>query len=504
VSQVIGRGRYARETYPSAASPSFDPTPFLNQTAWFQSYHTGDDGNDGKTALTPVKRVAEIRRRWNGGIAGVRPTLPAIDISVTVMDSVTGSTVPPFSDPLCALWDLDMAPGGSLVIDCQTTVVRNGTVTTSPNAFARTSTGQQTITDAGVASWAASVDHLLVDTTVAGGAATWVVLGPGGTATLSGVRAQTTNAAGEASSILNNGLALKTVSADDQYTLFDLPQVYFGTESYFALSGPGGAASGTASVLVRRGHGLAASQSDYLHVDCTAAFENNLPCGGSVVFAECLFDQPRRSEGGTIFANCGVPSSPFIGEFFSGVLGNAMALLSGYSRRNILLGGGCAVDQDFQLYGSVTFAGGLGGFPIDGEVMMGNVGRFLNGAAANAAAFLSGASAFEHAVDYDAQAIFYGTTGGSPIYALGSGSNRGGGTVTANASAATTFVFDGGAAATFTMDNQANGYGMNSATGALVGPTTVTVQHLDAALAAGTGLGKSALWPPSASRISVL
>ena len=131
MSHTIGRGRYRGETYPSPAGGSFDPTPYLYQLAWFVNYATGSNANDGKTALTAVADLAEIRRRWNGGLLGVRPQLPSIAVTVTV----TGSPALPFSDPVSVLCDIDAQPGFSMLIDFGATVKRSGHHHDGPEPF---------------------------------------------------------------------------------------------------------------------------------------------------------------------------------------------------------------------------------------------------------------------------------------------------------------------------------------------------------------------------------
>lgn len=79
---VIGRGRYARATYPTARpTSSVLPNPTWSQLAWFidPSNVTGlaSDNNDGKTALTPV-------RTWNGGVIAKYGTYsPELAVSPT-------------------------------------------------------------------------------------------------------------------------------------------------------------------------------------------------------------------------------------------------------------------------------------------------------------------------------------------------------------------------------------------------------------------------------------
>lgn len=498
MSHVIGRGRYARETYPSpkTGDGGFDPTPFLNQTAWFVDYDTGDNTNNGLTAETAVAQAAEVRRRWDGGLLGVTPTLPAIDIIVTV----TGNA-PDFTDPICALFDLEMQPGGSLVIDFTTSVAHAGTIASVPNAFARTSTGQQTVTDAGVATWNPYVDQLLIDTTA--GAATWVVKG-GTPGTLAAARAASTNASTYAIATAEGGLATAAVVATDAYDVLSLPQVYFGTRADFRLASGSGNPSGSASVLVRRAHGLAQATTDVLTVNGDISFD--IFSGALVMFTECIMDQGRQTQrGGVVFANCSATSGPPL-DSISGGPGTTCGLLAGYARRNVALGGnGTFADQDFQILGSFYLLLAEPTAVAPGSVTIGNFGRFLDGGAANPAGYAFGSDMQIFGSLYDGSNTCYGTTSGAAIFkmaAVETGDAPGGflaiiGTASAN------FAFDGGTAAFFQAANQEEAFSQNLTTGAWVGPTTMTLAHLDAALAAGTGLGGSAYWFPSDSRIIV-
>lgn len=484
----------------------FNPTPFINQRPWFVDYNNGDNHNDGKTAQTAVATVAEIRRRWNGGIKGVRPQLPSIAVTVRV----TGSPAAPFSDPISVICDIDAQPGFSMLIDFQTSVKRSGTITTVPNAFARTATGQQTITDAGVVSWTSDLDQPLLDTTT--NAFAWVV-GGGSPATLSAAYQAVGNGSTPTPDnivqlIENTGLNGAAIGPGNAYEVLTLPDAYFGTGVDFRVA-PGGVdptATSLATITIRRAHGLSQGTTDECHYNGTASFRGVTGQGACIVFVECSCDQQRRTQGGVIWANCassvvGIPSG-----FFDILVGtnDAAALLAGYARHEISLGAGFQVDQDHAILGAFVY-GTNATAPGSGNIILALAARYLMGGAATPALFhfignISVVPNYEGSTS-----VFYGTTSGDQIASLGGSAPEfgAGAALTATKSAAVSFVFDGGAAATFSMDSQANGVAFNVATGAFVpGLRAVTVQSLDASIVGG-GFAGSALWPPTQNAIVV-
>jgi hypothetical protein len=444
--------------------------PALSQATWFINYATGSPNNDGKTAGTPVDRASTIRARWGG--PAIRPKLPGIDIAIQI-----SGNAPDFSDPIGVLWDVDMAEGGTIVIDGVTTVKRSGTVNTVPNAFARTATGQQTITDSGIGNWTPDVDQLLVDTT--SGAASWVVLG-GASATLSAARAQSSNAAGQATTILNNGVAQTAISAAHAYQILTLPNVYFGNQQDFRM-GPGSAqggsaGNGTATVLVRRFHGKSQNAIDVQLCNATCNFPQSAnPTGALVMFAECIHEQAIRTTGGVMRVNgAGITSTN--GDEFDGYTGNSAALLAGYNRRSTFLSGAAAVDQDFQVLGSFNMQAN---FSRGSVVTVGNFGRFLMGGASVPFGYIFGVT-MDVTANYDAQAVVYGTRGANPIFKL-SGNNTVGfaaSVVCASASAAASFAVDAGATSDFTFETLQVGYAFAN-NGLTYGPFLGTVANVD-------------------------
>lgn len=494
MSFLIGRGRYARAVYPSSRGfTGFDSTPYLNQREWFVNYDDGDDANDGKTEETALADVAEIRRRWSGGIAGVRPQLPAIAVTV----DVSGSPSSPFSDPHSVLADIDAQPGFSMVVNATPTVKRAGVVATVPNAFARTPTGEQTITDAGVADWTSDIDHPLHDTTT--GAWTWVLMGTG-TATINASRAASTGAAAETATVLQSGLSAAAVAAANAYEILTLPPAYFGTGSVFRMTPGNGATTRLATIEFRRFDYGAVNSKDGLRVESQAQFVALNSIGAIVQFAECVCRPQVTSIGGMLWTNCAfLNTGNVLGATFEDEHAEG-AVLCGYARCSVTVGPGITCDQDFQIHGAFAFNTEFDIITV-GTSFFGNVGRFLDGAADTTGIFVFGSLLFLHV--YDAQAIFYGTSGAQPIAQVGPNLGIGGTLVVDDASATTTFQFNGGTAAAFQMAEQGNGFGFNTATGLNVGPTALTVARLDAALAAGSGFGSLALWPPNGSVIRV-
>ena len=472
---------------------SFDPRPFLNQTTWRVNYTTGSDNNDGLTPGTALADVSEIRRRWSGGVKGVRPQLPAFSVSVTIV----GSPTLPFSDTQSVLADVDAQPGFTMVVDSTPTIKRSGTVTSVPNAFARTSTGEQTITDVGVADWTSDIDHPLHDTTTDG--LTWVISGVG-TATLNSTRGAQTNASGEAASVLANGLSAAAVAATNTYDILTLPDAYFGSAATFRMV-PGGTGTQLATIQFRRFKYGATSSADSVDVYSDGRFLAPNSTGGLVLFSECSTAQQVFSRESVVWANCSFLNASLLGALFESPHVNG-SVLCGYAKTNVTMGPGEIMDQDFQLHGSFALNSNFDSL-FAGESFIGNVGRFLDGGADKTALFVN-EGGISCTATYDAGNVFYGTTGAAPIARVTTAPVVSpGGTLTSADTATNTFVFNGGANAFFQLGEQNNAFGFNETTGLFVGPTTATVGHLDAALAVGTGLGSSALWPRAGARIRV-
>jgi hypothetical protein len=298
------------------------------------------------------------------------------------------------------------------------------------------------------------------------------------------------------------------VGASDAYEILTLPEVYFGANGTFALGRGTSNGSGVATVLVRRAHGVSQGSADTLTVNGSLGYLDDT-AGALVMFVECITDQARQTNGGVIFANCAAPafSGAPAADKFSGDVGSASGAICGYARRGVFLGGGGAfLDQDFQVLGAFTVDVGEDFALPSGSSFIGNFGRFLDGGASTPIGFAFGADATNFGAYFDGEGVCYGTTSGGALFklaGLGAGSGAGG-NIHIVGTASSTFVFDGGTAAFFQIANQDNAFAFNPATGLFVGPTAITLAHLDAAVGAGTGFGGNAYWFPTDSKITVV
>lgn len=469
------------------------PTAAQEQTTWVIArpgqLPAGLDSNPG-TALAPIATAGEIRRRWNGGLAGVRPRLPSVAYSITIKGSVAVGHE--FEDPIDVLWDLDVAHGLSMDIEGTATVQRSGGPIAVTNPFSRTATGEQVVTDAGVVDWTPDVDHLIADSTT--GAVAWVTRAQAGPvrATLSSAYAAAT--AATITSILNaRSLTPALIAAGNAYDILALPTCYFGATSLLRMS-PGATdvgGTGQANVIVRRLHGLSQSVEGLLSVDGDAFVLTTAQHGATVSFVDCQIDQSRSSNrGGVTFMNC------FTGVSFPaadnlGSPDDSGMILSGYSRRSLGMGAGWLTTNDHFLIGSAAF------FPVStnvtGTIVIGNAARFLHGA--GGLFMMNWAAA---AMTLIVTGVLYGETGGQRISGITGGSR-----IFSSHTAAATFITDGGAAAFFTVGGIANGvyFDLPTSTWLPVGGMAVTIANLDAARPGG--LGSVAVEPNTGSRITV-
>lgn len=462
----------------SASIPqvSFNPAPFLNQSAWHVSYATGNNNNDGLTQATALADAFEIRRRWNGGVSGVRPQLPAIKITVTVHDGTAG-----FTDPILpALCDVDISAGTYLLIQGTDTVAHSGTVSTVPNAFARTPTGQQTITDAGVGDWTPFDNKLLVDTTSS--AVAWVVGGVS-PATISASR-HAVDTTSIATLPIAAGLTAAAIAAGNNYEVHTQTSVYLGTGANVRML-DGGANLGV--IAIERLHGTSQGGLDTVTMDTDGEFVFG-QTGSCLLFSECQLDQILSYGAGVFFCNC--QSFALVGRPTATASSN---VLCGYTRANVSFGTNQTFDQDFALLAHLIYEP----LPDCAIAFFGNVARYNTGGALVALQMSAGHFPGRVQVGpvFDGQGTFYGSNGGGDIVHM-----HGGGALYVQATATAGLVFDG---TTFAIGNSASAFGFNTGTGAIVGPTTLTVAHLDAALAAGTGFGSIAWSPSTGDRICV-
>ena len=462
---------------------------YLTQTTWFVNYATGNNANTGLTSGAALASVGEIRRRWNGGVLGVRPQLPSLTYTITV----AGAPANPYADPLQVLWDLDVCLGTTIDIEFTPTVLHTGTIASVPNPFSQTATGQQTITDAAISNWTPYINMLLVDTTT--GAACWITGAL--TAPARGVLSSAYEAVTVSSLVnaINNDLTPSSVNATDSYQILQLPNVYFGGQSLFRLA-PGGqdsAGNSQANCLVRRAAGVANGPSDMLQVEGNASFPATVQTGATVSFVDCQFNQQRKLDmGGAYWINCaGLAQFPGQDNFTS--IDFSAAVLSGYNTTSVTLGNGIFISNDFFVLngGDIVFNDGQN---AGGAVFITNIGRFLNGAPANNIFAVD-----QRGATFEITGVIYGQTGGDPIAIL-----HNGGALTVQGTAAATFITDGGSAATFQMGgNSGLGFYFDepTATWLPAGGKAITVANLDAARPGG--FGSTAIDPKSDCRILV-
>jgi hypothetical protein len=458
----------------------------LNAASWAVDYAAGLNSNSGAVGH-PLADVAEVRRRWNGGVAGTRPTLPGISIAVAITGDVPNATQ--FADPISVLWDLDASLGLNLQITFASTVKRAGTILAVPNAFARTATGEQTVTDAGVADWTSDVDHLLQVTTGGKHTVCWVTRPLAAPAR--GVLSSAYDSADSApiSTAIDLGLTADTVAIADTYNVLTLAKCYLGRTSQFRIA-PGSAdtgATGQANVVVVNAHGLSQGATDVFTIEADASFFDGTQFGGAVSFVNCQIDQARQVEqGGVYFFNCFTPAIASVQDvlsspYFSGVI------LSGYARRTIILLNNWTVDQDFFMIGGGSnqlVAGDAGG--ASQGCIIGDYGHFLHGGGASTPVQINRAGMVAQIILYGAQAVWYGETGGAGQAVLSM--NPFAHYSCANATAAASWVFDQGAGAFVKMGaaNQ-NGVFWNLATSTYlpVGGLANTITNIDAARPGG-------------------
>jgi len=110
--------------------------PFLTQAAWFVNSATGNDANDGSTALTPLLTIGELNRRFMG-----RTFSPALtSITVTLAGTFPTQDLVLFANWSCA--GTAFTGGGQMNIQGTMTQVGAGTITgyTAENAATGTRT----------------------------------------------------------------------------------------------------------------------------------------------------------------------------------------------------------------------------------------------------------------------------------------------------------------------------------------------------------------------------
>lgn len=473
--------------------PGMLPT---NQVTWHINAVTGVDTNDGLTAGTALKTIAQLGLRWRGTAGGGRPILsPSVGTSITVfLDSDFNDT-----DPLSVILDVDIDDGSVLLIEGAAKPVALTSVLTTASAFARTHAGgQESITDATVADFNAFIGlaALFIDTTTGGVA--WLYepdLGANATGILT--RPYTAQTPGVLS-------ALPTpvaIAAPDAYTMRGVFKVYMGqgfkTRSF--SSGGDVAGSPVASVFFNRLE---------LIPDATLTIQEMLLDSDTAtyVFQECQIDGGSSVSSVTVQSNAGVA---FVNCFFFRVAaviargGGFVSLFAGgqqgqgFGAPTSELGGVMTVDGDFTLAAtSTTYAAVQGGV-----LGIGNASHW--GVATAAAALFS--------VDADGQvtlapiqqatSILYGSDGGQVMLVgtLNQGGtfayHNNGATSAATQLLGTNVVFKLG------FNGDTSSWPVDVTTGLPIAKVTNTLAHLDAAQG-GPGFGNNAVDPRTMTSVS--
>lgn len=452
------------------ALPTVQPAFFLNPV-------TGSDANSGTTSLTPLKTAAALAAAWRATAGGGRPVLapPGGVTTITIQAPL------PLTDPLAPLLDVDIANGGSLVFVGGLNAPAKTSVLATASAFARTAAaGQIVITDAATPNFQPLVPAapFLVNSTT--GAISWLYgpdAAPSANGTLTvGYSAQVAGVA---------GVPVQTAHvAGNAYTLSAPIGASLG-QGFTTRSFPtGGAAGSPAQVFFYRLDFSEPNPNTFVFLNSPTVTTTFQECrmqhpaavlGGSVTFANSFFYHvPVQVQGGTSVLDL---------VFGGGVSGLASANVQ------CLNGAFLFVDGDF-----MTFTGVPGYRVASGaSLFMGNGAAWNNGG--NQAASVEGGSLFTRPI-FTGSNVFYGSDGGTSITVNGALSGFGQVLYRVGATAVAQFQLTSG---TFKLGDMTSPFGMTIATGALVGPTTGTFAHLDAALAAGTGFGNNALDPSTFS-----
>lgn len=471
-----------------------------NQTAWHVNATTGSDTNDGLTAGTAVKTVAQIALRWKGTAGGGRPQLsPSTGTQITIfIDSDL-----PNSDPLSVLLDVDLAPGMTLLFQGFAKVATKVGSMTTASTFARTHAGgQQTFTDATVANFGVFVGGgatpamLITDTTAPRGSVAWLVgPDPGASATATSSVFYTAQTPGT--------ISVPTIVqplAADGYTLTALASANIGN-GFNTRQFPQNAQSGlsiSSTVIFYR-----------IHFPLQGDVNDTCDIGGNpevfYAFQECQNDLPFivTADGFVTFINClefhTVGSQARAGgvlEYISGASSNGTNASSGAP--SCIEGGTLVMDCDVAVLavsGAIICNGG--------ELSLGNVSHWGTSSSCVVAQF--GANVVQNPI-LQATSVLYGSDGGDFV-AVGAGtafgpakytySQTGSGTPAADQFKSTNTAFLLGRAPS------TSSWGISATTGLAVGATTNTIAHLDAAIGAGTGFGSTAVDPATMSTLSV-
>lgn len=443
-------------------------TPATSQRTWFQSYATGNNNNDGLTAATAVKTAAEIKRRWQGGVAGTRVQLPAITITITGLDSAPDNT-----DPWSVLLDVDQLGPGQLILQCADQAPSHTGTLSSASAFARTSAaGQIIITAADAPNWNLfPMPSLFLDTT-AGGVG-WLYE-PLSVASANGNVSPNRSAATPGTT----ADAARTVSTADNYQLVPLVSIFMGSGATYRCS-PAQPAANNCVATVRR---MRLIKSPAASFDTIQIVPQNF---AAIFVQECQIDAEWEMVNFTVLQNCW--STSFLGAS-TYAQQNSCFLLAGGSYAGLSIASGvCVISNDYVF--DTASNGGTAFFYTRGQSALIRIGTCSTWGLAQACSLVTGS--LLRIAGFTASDILYGKVGGAnPIF-----NANGNAVVQARAGDATwssAFNLD---STSFLFNSSNSAFGFNTATGVYVGPTTLTNAHMDAALAAGTGFGSQAVAP---------
>jgi hypothetical protein len=438
-----------------------------NQTVWYIDPVAGNDANNGQTPATALKTAAALGALWRGVSGGGRPILsPSVGTTITI--NLLNDL--PNTDPISVLLDVDLAGSMALIfVGGLHTAAHSGTLATV-SAFARTAAaGQVKITDGTVADYSGFVgsSSLYIDSVT--GAVAWLY-GPDGAPSATGLISPpyAPQPVGSVSFTAAPTLSL----AGHAYTLSDCIHASLGS-GYVTRSFP-----------VESSGGLPAQVFFYrLHLtqpNTGAVVGWNSP---SVVYTLTESQTDEAIEvfaGGVNLINCfgfratytALGGTAVVEVALGGATSGTMQALSG---------GSILVDGDALVFSVSPYT------VIGGTIEIGNAGYFTNGGASAALEVDGGVANITRL--FQTTSIFYGVDGGTGVLVNGAkGSfglvlyrNDGGGTPAQSQFQLTH--------PTFKLGDMTSPFGVTIATAAYVGPTTGTMAHLDAALAAGTGFG---------------
>jgi hypothetical protein len=439
-------------------------------TQWWIDPVAGSDTNSGTSSSSPLATAAALATLWKGSVGGGRPILrPATGTTITI--NIVNSLHP--SDPIAPLLDVDLAEGTFLQFFGGAQAANlTGQIATA-NAWARTAAnGQVKLTSAGV-DWSTHIGaaRLIQATGVSPAAVAWLY---GGTATGLFTPGYSQQTAG----VFSPAPTQTAFAAPQNFALVPLVTASIGdgfTTRTFPDPQQSDPATGGAVIFYR----MSLTNTDK---NATVVFN----CPGveyilqeaeiDVVAVQVIAGLVTTSNG--FFHNCAVSvlgSGEVIGLDGGGVGGGTLASLTASQ------GGKVIVDLDFAVSSATAVTASEAA-----QITVGNAG-FWVGAGGNAAYNAQTGGVVGVGKDItNANAVAYGSDGGQVVDCQGGGTLYYGQATSVACFAFTDAAFKMGGSTTA-------GFGFNAGTGALTGPTTFTFAHVDAALAAGTGFGGTAL-----------